>query len=277
MIPSHVVALSTLGINSALVLDVGYKEATAIPVIDVVTLLDSVQFGPLGGNIIHYRIMDELIQRKAIIKENADEKIIEKPLEETILEDIKIKTCFVTNFERGAILAQQKLNDTKLTNIECSITNSPPSVCFPLYGNTILKVPGSLRESVCEVLFEMYGEEHTIPTLIIDAILRCPVDCRKVLASNIVLIGGTVMIPGFKHRLYKEIKHLSSKSERYKKLSFANDFKFHQLPCKENYASWLGASIFSTSDLLSMRSTTYEQYLKNNEKIHDWSTWIFAP
>lgn len=276
MVPHHVVALSTLGISTALVLDVGYKEALAIPVVEAVTLLDSVQFAPLGGSIIHFRIMDELVQRKALIKVDGDEKVIEANLEETILEDIKIKTCFVTTFERGAVLAQQKLNENKQDEIECAIRNPPPDVKFPIRGNTILTVPGSLRESVSEVLFEMYGEEHTLPTLIIDAILSCPMDCRKPLASNIVLIGGSTMLAGFKHRLFKEIQHLAMQSKRYKELSFADSFKFHRLPCKENYASWLGASIFSTSDLLSMRSTTYEQYLKNDERIADWSTWIFA-
>ncbi|KAI2805816.1 Actin- protein 10 [Blomia tropicalis] len=273
VVAHHVVVLCTLGINTGLILDIGYKEATVIPIVDAVTLLDSVQFAPLGGKSIHYRIMDEIIQRKAEVKDGDQMKHVETRLEESILEDIKIKTCFVTTIERGSILAQQKLNEQTSLKVDCSITKPPPAVRFPIGGNKILKIPGSLRESVCEVLFEMYGEEHTLPTLIIDAILSCPVDCRRQLASNIVLIGGTAMLPGFKHRLFKEIKHLTTNSKRYKQLSFANDFKFHKLPCKENYACWLGASIFATNDLLSMRSLTCEQYLRNNETIKDWSNY----
>lgn len=255
-----------------MVLDVGYKEATAIPVVEAVTLLDSVQFAPLGGKSIHYRVMDELIQRKAIVKENDQQRYVDKMLDEAILEDIKIKTCFVTTIERGSHLAQQKLTEQDTAPpVECSIQKPPPPVRFPIHGNKIITIPGSLRESVCEVLFEMYGEEHTLPTLIIDAILHCPMDCRRQLASNIVLIGGTSMLPGFKHRLFKEIKHLTTSSQRYKQLSFAGDFKFHMLPCKENYASWLGASIFATTDLLTMRSLTNEQYTKNNQPVNDWS------
>ena len=275
LVPNHVMVLATLGINTGLVLDVGYKEATAIPIVESVTLLDLVKFAPLGSKSIHYRINDELIQRNAIILENGQESPVGDSLSETILEDIKIKTCFVTTIERGSHLVYQKLSDEaksqKQPPVECSITRPPPAVRFPVEGNKLLKIPGSLRESVCEVLFEMYGEEHTLPTLVIDAILSCPVDCRRQLASNIVLVGGTVMLPGFKHRLFQEIKHLTTNSERYKQLSFAGDFKFHKLPCKENYGNWLGASIFATSDLLLMRSITSEQY-KASQRVTDWSS-----
>lgn len=275
LVPNHVMVLATLGINTGLVLDVGYKEATAIPIVESVTLLDLVKFAPLGSKSIHYRINDELIQRNAIIRENGVETPVGDSLSEAILEDIKIKTCFVTTIERGAHLVYQKLSDEvksqKQPPVECSITRPPPAVRFPVEGNKILKIPGSLRESVCEVLFEMYGEEHTLPTLVIDAILSCPVDCRRQLASNIVLVGGTVMLPGFKHRLFQEIKHLTTNSQRYKQLSFAGDFKFHKLPCKENYGNWLGASIFATSDLLHLRAITSEQY-KESKKVTDWSS-----
>ncbi|KAH9394277.1 Actin- protein 10 [Tyrophagus putrescentiae] len=248
LVPNHVMVLATLGINTGLVLDVGYKEATAIPIVESVTLLDLVKFAPLGSKSIHYRINDELIQRNAIILENGQESPVGDSLSETILEDIKIKTCFVTTIERGSHLVYQKLSDEaksqKQPPVECSITRPPPAVRFPVEGNKLLKIPGSLP---------------------------VPVDCRRQLASNIVLVGGTVMLPGFKHRLFQEIKHLTTNSERYKQLSFAGDFKFHKLPCKENYGNWLGASIFATSDLLLMRSITSEQY-KASQRVTDWSS-----
>ncbi|KPM06908.1 actin-related protein 10-like protein [Sarcoptes scabiei] len=277
MVPSHVVSMATLGIRTALVVDIGYQEAISIPVFEGVTLLDAVQFAPLGGKSLHRRIMDELIQRKAFYKENETVKILkEEILNESILEDIKFKTCFVTTRERGSLLAQQKLDKSSVQTeeIACKITDPPRSIKYPFGGSQILHIPGSLRESVCELLFEMYGEEHTLPTLILDSILKCPLDCRKVLASNVVLIGGTSMIPGLKIRLLSEIEYLAKFSVRYERFRDqlrSIKIKFHRLPCKENYASWLGASIFSTTELLTMRSITSKQYAQNNEKMTDWS------
>jgi actin-related protein 10 len=270
LVPQHLVSLTTLGITSALVLDVGYKEAVAVPIIEGVTILDALQYAPLGGKSIHFRIMDELFQRNAIIREKGTENVISEQLDEKTLEDIKIRTCFVAPFEKGIELANQKVESSRVPSPDSKL---PCDVSYPIKGDKVLVIPGSLRESVCEVMFEMYGEEQTIPTLLMDAIIKCPVDARKQLSSNIVLIGGSTMLPGFKHRLMMELKMLAE-SQRYEPKIHFKEFKFHELPCKENYASWLGASIFGSTEALTIRSITREHYLKSNGKVQDWNDWI---
>lgn len=74
--------------------------------------------------------------------------------------------------------------------------------------------------------------------MILDAILKVNVDLRVKLAENILLVGGTVMIPGFKARLKQELQK-QLKSDRYSNLT-VTEFKFHSPPCKDNYTSWLG-------------------------------------
>lgn len=51
-LPSHVVALYTLGINTALVLDIGYQEAVAIPVYEGIPILKAWQALPLGSKVV---------------------------------------------------------------------------------------------------------------------------------------------------------------------------------------------------------------------------------
>ena len=269
LVPQHLVCLATLGLSTALVLDVGYKEAIAIPVIAGVTVIVAVQFAPLGGKSIHYRLMDELIQRRAVVLCKDKETVITEPLEENVLEDLKVRTCFVAPFERSIKLSRQRFESEEDTEI----SDIPNDIKYPLDGDKVLHIPGALRESVCEVLFEMYGDEHTIPTLIIDAILQCSIDSRRHLASNIVIIGGTSMLAGFRHRLLMELKALS-KSNRYENKLYFDDFKFHTNPCPSNYTGWLGAAIFASTDILSTRSVTLEQYLRNNKTISDWSDWL---
>lgn len=52
-LPSHLATISTLGIDTALVLDVGYREATLIPIFEGIPILKSWQALPLGGQIVH--------------------------------------------------------------------------------------------------------------------------------------------------------------------------------------------------------------------------------
>lgn len=54
--PSHCASLFTLGISTALVLDVGYKEAILIPVSEGVPVLRLWQAMPLAGEAVEKQI-----------------------------------------------------------------------------------------------------------------------------------------------------------------------------------------------------------------------------
>ena len=131
-----------------------------------------------------------------------------------------------------------------------------------------------LAALACELFFKEQGELNLVK-LILDAVLDCPTDARKQLISNLVLIGGTSMLAGLKHRLQQELINTVNNSEFYKQRIFYKEFKFHQLPCKENYVCWLGSSIFGWTDAMNLKSITKEQYLKSNgQVIKDWVDWF---
>ena len=50
------------------------------------------------------------------------------------------------------------------------------------------------RERSMEVLYDGDGDENSIATLILDSLLQCPIDCRATLASNILVIGNSVLL-----------------------------------------------------------------------------------
>lgn len=113
-----------------------------------------------------------------------------------------------------------------------------PDVSYPLGGSKIITIPGKIRETAFELFYEEDNDHLCLSTMILDAILKVNADLRIKLAENILLIGGTCMMPGFKARLKEEL--LSQlKNERYSKLKITT-FKFHTAPCKENYTAWLG-------------------------------------
>lgn len=53
LLPIHLATISTLGTNTAIVLDIGYREATLIPIFEGVPILKAWQALPLGGQIVH--------------------------------------------------------------------------------------------------------------------------------------------------------------------------------------------------------------------------------
>lgn len=80
--PLHLVSLSTLAIDTALVVDLGYKEAIVIPVYSGVQVLNAWQAQALGAEAVHEEIKGQLILNG----------IKEEYLSEKVIEDIKGKS-----------------------------------------------------------------------------------------------------------------------------------------------------------------------------------------
>ena len=53
ILPTHLVTICTLGMDTALVLDVGYEEATLIPIYESVPILKAWQALPLAARAVH--------------------------------------------------------------------------------------------------------------------------------------------------------------------------------------------------------------------------------
>jgi actin len=66
--------------------------------------------------------------------------------------------------------------------------------------------------------------------------MKCDVDVRRDLFSNIVLSGGTTMYPGIAERLNKEIVSLAPSSVKIKIVA----------PPERKYSVWIGGSILSS-------------------------------
>ncbi|KAG7089391.1 hypothetical protein E1B28_011079 [Marasmius oreades] len=73
-------------------------------------------------------------------------------------------------------------------------------------GYATLIIPGWVRERAAEILFEPGDvDEKSVAEVILDALLKVPLDLRKTMASSILVVGGTPMLPGFIIRLHSEL------------------------------------------------------------------------
>ncbi|KAJ7031404.1 actin-domain-containing protein [Mycena alexandri] len=82
----------------------------------------------------------------------------------------------------------------------------PPASQQTGTGRGTLIIPGWVRERTAEVLFEGGDvDESSVAEVILDSLLKVPVDLRKTMASSILAVGGTSMLPGFIPRLQHEL------------------------------------------------------------------------
>jgi len=276
--PSHLLAIYTLGIETALVIDAGYKETVALPIVEGIPVLNLWEAVPLAGKAIHAHIERQLLG-SATVNANSLHPGRQKPLSdviggdeipETILEDIKVRTCFVTEFSRGQKIQQSAAMTESQRDSHINVV-PPPDVDYPLEdGENILQVDGFIREGSAEILWEIDNEEKSVATIVLDIICKAGVDMRCPLAENLLVIGGTASLLGFRHRLLAELNYLADHHPRYSKLITKKSFKVHDAPAKPNYVAWLGGAIFGALDAMVTRSIPRDAY-RQHRIIPDWN------
>jgi len=267
-VPAHLMACFPLGTQSALVVDVGYVETLVLPIFEGVPMLNCWQASPFGGKSVHNNL-EKLLKTNGKVKSTAGVMALSQYpelLSESILEDIKVRTCFVTHMERGRMIQAALADPANQKKIE----KTPPDVEYPLEGDKVLVLDGFVREAAFEVLFRHDEDDKSLAQLILDSVLKCPIDLRRPLLERIHVIGGGCMVPGFLARLKSELTDLLNDENLYGKKIVAQSLKFFKSPAKENFASWLGASIFGGLEILPHRSVSREQF-QAKPTIPDWT------
>lgn len=87
--------------------------------------------------------------------------------------------------------------------------------------------------------------------------MKCDIDLRKDLYANIVLSGGTSMLPSIADRLTKEITHLAPS-----KIDII-------VPPERKYSTWIGGSIYASIPAFMpsfIKKQEYEEY--GRSKVH---------
>lgn len=272
--PSLLVPLYTTGLNTGLVVDIGYSDSRAMATYSGVKIIQSLSHSKRGSLLI-----DRRIERALTFHASPSSKIqaVVPPqqlpsLQESHIEDIKVRACYVRADIDGAPL---------ISSVSPAYINN--GVAF--------NVPASLRWGASEALFVSDGQATTdlelkdietanqfsawwdgdsewserqlhaansavsvgsvglidnecdsLPNLIASAILKCPPECRKFVCQNILIIGGVGEMIGLDRRLAIELKLLFQKMKPLEGL--ADSLAFARSPFPPSLTAWTGAAIF---------------------------------
>uniref|UniRef100_A0A1X7VBD6 Actin-related protein 10 n=1 Tax=Amphimedon queenslandica TaxID=400682 RepID=A0A1X7VBD6_AMPQE len=253
-LPHPSACLFSLGSSTALLIDIGLKETSIVPVFEGVSLIRSIMQTTTSTSSLHSSLqllLHEHCQVKNIangdIHPLSDNKDLE--LTSSTLSNIIMQTCFVRSLDFGDA--------------------TPPDVCFPINAQFSLIISGLVRCHVADILFEGCDGDVSLPISLVESLLLCPIDCRSQLCENIVVVGGSASLPGLNYRLLEEIRLLCGNS-RYQCLD-ALKFKFHELHSHPNYTAWQGASIIgAVESAILERSITKEDFKLLDYHLPDW-------
>eukprot|EP00117_Sycon_ciliatum_P044979 scpid56590/ scgid32376/ Actin-related protein 10 len=264
-LPSQQLPLYTLGIQTAIVVDVGSQETTLIPFVEGIPLVGCWDSVPCAGNAIQRNVAN-LMMEKCMVTDADGVKPLPASrdmLNSKVLEDITVRTCFV----RG--LSPADATSSSPTAAPADQQQTLP-VNYPVDDDTTIIIDGHVRSCAADVMFVDDTDGMCLPRSILSAIAKAPIDCRKLLAENLVIVGGASEMPGFRHRLLAELKAWLGKPE-FSQLSI-KQFKMHQNLVPANTMCWVGASIYSATGVLKERSLSKDTYAEKGGKLPDWTS-----
>lgn len=188
--PPSILSLYASGRTTGVVLDVGEGVTHAAPVYEGFALQHSVTRSDVAGRDVTRQLQLQLRQSGISLTTTAEADLAKK---------IKEEVCYLTatplyddaaiNDARSQAKSQYRLPDGQGVSLSSERYEAPNVLFDPtLFGS----------------------EELSVADVLVQSILKSDVDLRPKLFSQIVLAGGTTLLPGFGERLLYEVRSRSS-------------------------------------------------------------------
>lgn len=236
-----------------LVIDSGFSFTHIVPYIKGKKLKNAIRRINVGGKVLTNHLKDIISYRQLHVMD-----------ETYVMNQVKEDVCYIScDFWKDMELAKRKQNNPIVkdyvlpdyTIIKRGYVRSPDEPSKSKEMEQIIRMNNE-RFMVPEILFhpsDVGIKEMGISEAIINSIEAMPEEMRPHLYKNIVLTGGNCCFPGFRDRVYNDVR------------SLAPDIFQVRVTLPENPVinSWRGGSILSTDAEFPKLIVSKKQYEEN--------------
>eukprot|EP01084_Bolivina_argentea_P123928 219600_1 len=245
-----VLSLYASGRTTGMVLDIGDGVSHCVPIYEGYCLPHAVLRCDLGGRDLTDFLMKMLTEKGYSLT---------TPSEREIVRDIKEIFAYVEERSWDSYYGSEKIrilmDPCPRDKLQKAKIKSEFERNYELPDGQVITIDTE-RFRCPEVLFKpgLIGKTFEgVHKLAYESIMKCDVDIRRDLYTNIVLSGGTTMFPGFELRLTKEMTALAPASIRVKIIA----------PPERKNSVWIGASILcglSAFQKMWISKNDYEEF-----------------
>ena len=229
---SAVLSLFASGRTSGIVVESGQGTSYAVPVFEGYALPHAIKSIDISGQDVTRNLLDSLVAQGVQIDDDNFEHVRE----------IKEQMCSVALDYHRAVNGPDHLDEEARS--------------YELPGDKgIIQVDHKTRFTSTELLFnpDIVGLKGVgIHQLAYDSIQKCDQDLQITLYSNIVVTGGSSLLPGFKERFEQDLFDLSSDAAR-------TDIKI-DIDLPRSYSAWVGGSMIASLSTFDNMCITHKEY-----------------
>lgn len=222
-----ILSLYASGRTTGLVLDCGAGTSSATPVFEGFALPHAIERLDLAGRDVTLHLQRLLRRAGHTFRTSAELEVVR---------DLKEALCFVALDAAKAESSASSASAAAAAAAAASAGAERPSQ-YRLPDGQLIEL-GAERFRAPEILFRpsLVGDEsHGVAECVASAVRRADLELRRPLWANIVLSGGTTLLPGFGERLLHELKALGG------------DVKINiSAPKERRFSTWMGGSILAT-------------------------------
>ncbi|KAL3777822.1 hypothetical protein ACHAW5_001925 [Stephanodiscus triporus] len=238
--PPAVLSLYASGRTTGVVLDVGEGVTHCIPVYEGYALPHSIIRSDVAGMDVTARL--QLLLRNSGVA-------FSTTAESGFCSMMKEEVCYVSN------VPSRYESDFAICGMAAGTRDTSAKAKYQLPDGQVIDLSYERHRS-SEVLFQPFlfgSEERPIHEVLLTSILQSDMDLRSTLFSNIILSGGSTLLPGLGDRLLYEVRLRAPERTRIR----------ISAPPERRESSWVGGSILAsltTFKHMWVGRSEYEEY-----------------